>query len=289
MARTRYPKRVRCRSRWSTTASTTRMAVTTGIPPGRSALSSSKYGPSRTSRDGTTARESFTTSDSPWYIDNVPSVMISTGSRRPTASTPLTTPSRHPKATPMPAARKGSIPLRIASAATTAEKLNIHPIDRSISRIASRNTMPRARMPTKVLLADRLSSVLGSTNAGRTAPTSATNTARATMTPSSSGSRRRRGCGRGRIRSVTSRTDDSRVVASVPSSRSSTMVSSLDPIPRESPLHRAARQRRRLQSFPGTMIASASGACQPSGCVLRVEINIPVVTSPPRPPPSASA
>ena len=170
--------------------------------------------------------------------------MISTGSRRPTASTPLTTPSRHPKATPMPAARKGSIPLRIASAATTAEKLNIHPIDRSISRIASRNTMPRARMPTKVLLADRLSSVLGSTNAGRTAPTSATNTARATMTPSSSGSRRRRGCGRGRIRSVTSRTDDSRVVASVPPSRSSTMVSSLDPIPRESPLHRAARQRR---------------------------------------------
>ena len=74
---------------WSTTARATNTTLTTGMPPGRSAVSRSKNGPSRTSRGGTTARESLATSDNPWYIDSVPSVTISTGRRRPTASTPL--------------------------------------------------------------------------------------------------------------------------------------------------------------------------------------------------------
>ena len=56
------------------------------------------------------ARDSLTTSDRPRYSDNVPSVMMITGMRRPTARTPLKRPSSPPKATPKTAARKGSSP-----------------------------------------------------------------------------------------------------------------------------------------------------------------------------------
>ena len=45
------------------------------------------------------------------------------------------------------------MPLRIARPAMTAEKLNIQPIDRSISRMARRNTIPRARMPVNAAFA----------------------------------------------------------------------------------------------------------------------------------------
>ena len=105
-------------------------------------------------------------------------------------------------------ARNGSTPLRIARAQTTAEKLNIQPIERSISRMARRKTIPSDRMPTKALLAVRLSSVSGSTNAGLIAPMTPTSRPRATMTPSSSGSRRRRRVAeaRGSRRSVASLT-----------------------------------------------------------------------------------
>ncbi len=60
------------------------------------------------------------------------------GSLRVIASRPLTRPSMAPNAIPANIAIQGLTPQTISSAATTAEKLNIHPTERSISRIASR-------------------------------------------------------------------------------------------------------------------------------------------------------
>ena len=101
---------------------------------------------------GTTARPLLMTSDSPWNIEKVPSVTMIAGRRRPTASTPLTQAEQRAEVQmPPSAASHGLSPATISSAAITAEKLNIQPTERSISRIASRKTMPIASMPRKVV------------------------------------------------------------------------------------------------------------------------------------------
>ena len=49
----------------------------------------------------------------------------------------------------------------------TAEKLNIQPTERSISRMASRNTMPSASMPRKVVLPSSANRLIGLRKRGR--------------------------------------------------------------------------------------------------------------------------
>ena len=71
---------------------------------------------------------------------------------------------------PASAASHGLTPATISSAATTAEKLNIQPTDRSISRIASRNTMPSDSMPWKVVLPRMVSRLIGLRKRGRATP-----------------------------------------------------------------------------------------------------------------------
>ena len=56
------------------------------------------------------------------------------------------------------------------SAVATAEKLNIQPTERSISRMASRNTMPIASMPRKVVWPRRVRRLSGLRNRGRATP-----------------------------------------------------------------------------------------------------------------------
>ena len=109
------------------------------------------------------------------------------GSRRPIASTPLTRPRRAPKPTPATAASQGLTPATIISAAMTAEKLNIHPTERSISRIASRNTIPSDSMPWNVVLPRIVSRLIGLRKRGRATPMTAIITSKARMTPISSG------------------------------------------------------------------------------------------------------
>jgi hypothetical protein len=77
-------------------------------------------------------------------------------------------------------------------APTTAEKLNIQPTERSMSRIATTKTMPSASMPTNAAPASCWKSVVGFRKFGRRKPTTATSTTSATITPVSSGRRRRR-------------------------------------------------------------------------------------------------
>ena len=89
------------------------------------------------------------------------------------------------------AASQGSRPATISSADDTAEKLNIQPTERSISRIASRNTMPTASMPRKVVLPSIENRLIGLRKRGRAMPMTATITSSATMTPISSGRRKR--------------------------------------------------------------------------------------------------
>ena len=87
---------------------------------------------------GLIARPLLLTSESPSNMEKVPSVTMIEGSRRLIASSPFTRPRIAPKAIPATIASQGLRPATINRAATTAEKLNIHPTDRSISRIASR-------------------------------------------------------------------------------------------------------------------------------------------------------
>ena len=99
---------------------------------------------------GTTARESLTTSDSPRYIDSVPSVMMITGIRSPTARSAVDEAEQAAEGDADAGARgTGRARATSAMAAMTAEKLNIQPIDRSMSRMATTNTMPSASMPMK--------------------------------------------------------------------------------------------------------------------------------------------
>ena len=114
------------------------------------------------------------------------------GRRRPTASKPLTRPRSAPKPTPASAASHGFTPATIKSAATTAEKLNIQPTERSMSRMASRNTMPSDSMPWNVVLPRMVRRLIGLRKRGRATPITTIITASATMTPISSGSRKAR-------------------------------------------------------------------------------------------------
>ena len=93
---------------------------------------------------GTTARDSLTTRRQAAVTDSVPSVMMITGIRSRTLSTPLTRPEQAAeRRSPTSAASERVEPRdhRLARA-TTAEKLNIQPTDRSMSRMATTNTMP---------------------------------------------------------------------------------------------------------------------------------------------------
>src|SRR5271170_2092552 len=111
------------------------------------------------------------------------------GSRRPIASRPLTRPRTAPNAMPTSAASHGLTPATINSAAMTAEKLNIHPTERSISRMASRNTMPSDSMPSNVVLPRIVSKLIGLRKRGRASLMTTIITSKATMTPISSGKR----------------------------------------------------------------------------------------------------
>ena len=115
-----------------------------------------------------------------------------TGMRSQTARTPLIRPSTPPKAMPMPAAMNGSTPATIALAAMTAEKLNIQPTDRSMSRMTTTNTIARASMPMNAAPESCWNRVAGRKKFGRRTPTIRTRAMSATSTPVSSGRRRRR-------------------------------------------------------------------------------------------------
>ena len=84
------------------------------------------------------------------------------------------------------------MPATIMSAATTAEKLNIQPTERSISRMARRNTMPIASMPRKVVLPSSEKRLIGLRNRGRATPMITIMATSATITPISSGIRQPR-------------------------------------------------------------------------------------------------
>ena len=114
------------------------------------------------------------------------------GNRRITDSTPLKRPRSAPKATPAIAAIHGLRPATMRSAITTAEKLNIQPTERSISRMASRNTMPIASMPRKVVWPRTVRRLIGLRKCGRATPMTTIIATSATMTPISSGRRKRR-------------------------------------------------------------------------------------------------
>src|SRR5580658_4385705 len=80
---------------------------------------------------GLIGRPLLVTSDKPSNIENVPRVTMIDGNLKLMTRRPLTKPSSAPKATPQSIASHGSSPAIINKAATTAEKLNIHPTDRS--------------------------------------------------------------------------------------------------------------------------------------------------------------
>jgi hypothetical protein len=141
---------------------------------------------------GNTARPWLATSDSPSNIEYVPSVTMIEGRPRPIARTPLTRPRMAPKLTPPRAASHGLNPATIISAATTAEKLNIQPTERSISRIASKKTMPSDSMPWNVVLPRIVNRLIGLRKRGRATPMTTIIASRATMTPISSGNRNER-------------------------------------------------------------------------------------------------
>ena len=122
--------------------------------------------------------------------------MMITGMRSHTARTPLTSPRRPPNATPIPAAIHGSTPATIALAAMTAEKLNIHPTERSISRMATTKTIASASIPMKAAPDSCWNSVAGRKKLGRSTPTITTSVTSATRTPVSSGRPRSRRAGR---------------------------------------------------------------------------------------------
>ena len=69
------------------------------------------------------------------------------GRLNPTASIPLNNPNNAPNRTPPSAAIHGSTPFTMRVAAMTAEKLNIQPTDKSISRMANKKTIASAIMP----------------------------------------------------------------------------------------------------------------------------------------------
>ena len=91
--------------------------------------------------------------------------------------------------TPAPAQSQGLTPVPIISAASTAEKLKIQPTDRSISRMASRNTMPSASMPRNVVLPRIENRLIGLRNRGLATPMMTISASSATITPISSGRR----------------------------------------------------------------------------------------------------
>jgi hypothetical protein len=122
-------------------------------------------------------------------MENVPSVTMMEGSLRLIASSPFTRPSEAPKTIPAIMADHGLRPATMSKAAMTAEKLNIQPTERSISRIASRNTMPRDSMPWNVVLPSTVKKLIGLRKRGLANPITAIMTMSATMTPVSSGSR----------------------------------------------------------------------------------------------------
>ncbi len=102
-------------------------------------------------------------------------------------------PSRPPKA--MPASgrdERARCPRIISFPATTAEKLNIQPMDRSMSRMTTTKTMPTASMPVKALLDSSWSSDFGCRKIGLATPMNTISATSATMTPVSSGRRDRR-------------------------------------------------------------------------------------------------
>ena len=109
--------------------------------------------------------------------------------------TPFTRPSKAPKQIPAKAASQGLKPATIIRAAMTAEKLNIQPTERSISRIASRKTMPKESMPWKVVLPRMVRRLTGLRKRGRAIPITTIMTTRAAITPISSGMRHRRRAG----------------------------------------------------------------------------------------------
>ncbi len=117
--------------------------------------------------------------------------MMMTGMRSQVARTPLISPSRAPNAMPMPAAIHGSMPKTMAWAAMTALKLNIQPIDRSMSRMTTTKTMPMASIPMKAAPESCWKRVAGLRKFGWRTPTTTTSVTSATSTPVSSGRRGR--------------------------------------------------------------------------------------------------
>ena len=79
-------------------------------------------------------------------------------------------------------------PATISSAENTAEKLNIQPTDKSISRIASRNTIPIESMPRNVVLPRIESRLIGLRNRGLATPMTTIIAISAATTPISLGS-----------------------------------------------------------------------------------------------------
>ncbi len=98
---------------------------------------------------GTTARDSLTTRDSPRNAESVPSVMMITGMPQPDREQAVDEAEQAAEGDADPGREPRVDAGDMALAAMTAEKLNIQPTDRSMSRMASRKTMASASIPMK--------------------------------------------------------------------------------------------------------------------------------------------